>query len=259
MPGTQRPGKEVATSSHRKRVRSWNVPPTPAIPRGQTRQFGVRLSQRKANHGLHYTDITRDRVFLVYSLMTGTDLNIGALLKYVMQPNQSKEQLNDLLVNGFIKPNISPLGAPVMFVRNKDGSIRMCIDYRQFNKVTIKNKLTNAPAMCMDLMNRVFRQYLDMFVILFIYDILIYSRSENEHIDNLRIMLQILKEQNLFAKFHKCEFWLCSVAFVVHIVSSKGIEVDPKKTDMVKSLPRPLTPSVIKSFVWFSQLLLNVC
>ncbi|WMV09385.1 hypothetical protein MTR67_002770, partial [Solanum verrucosum] len=88
-----------------------------------------------------------------------------------------------------------------------------------------------------------------MFVIVFIDDILIYSRSENEHVDHLRIVLQVLKDQQLFAKFSKCEFWLRSIAFLGHIVSSKGIEVDPKKTDAVKSWPRPLTPSDIRSFL----------
>jgi len=97
--------------------------------------------------------------------------------------------------------------------------------------------LTNASLEFMDLMNKVFRQYRDMFVIVFIDDILIYSRSEDEHIDHLRIVLQILKDQKLFAKFSKCEFWLRSVAFLGHIVSSSGIEVDPKKTDAIKSWP----------------------
>ncbi|KAH0672821.1 hypothetical protein KY290_025051 [Solanum tuberosum] len=95
--------------------------------------------------------------------------------------------------------------------------------------------LFNALVEFMDLMNRVFRQYLDMFVILFIDDILIYLRSKDEQIDHLRIVLQILKDQQLFAKFSKCEFWLGSLAVLGHIISSKGIEVDPKKTDAVKS------------------------
>ncbi|WMV18613.1 hypothetical protein MTR67_011998 [Solanum verrucosum] len=101
----------------------------------------------------------------------------------------------------------------------------------------------------MNLMNRVFRQYLDMFVIVFIDDILIYSRSEDEHTNQLRIVLQVLKDQQLFAKFSKCEFWLRSVAFLRHIVSGKGIEVDPKRMDAVKSLPRPLSLSDIRSFL----------
>jgi len=95
--------------------------------------------------------------------------------------------------------------------------------------------LANAPAAFMDLMNRVFRQYLDMFVIVFIDDILSYSRSEEEHIDHLTIVLKIFKDQQLFAKFSKFEFWLRSVAFLRHIVSGKGIEIDPIKKDAVKS------------------------
>ncbi|WMV18336.1 hypothetical protein MTR67_011721 [Solanum verrucosum] len=113
--------------------------------------------------------------------------------------------------------------------------------------------LTNALAAFMDLMNRVFRQYLEMFVIVFIDDILIYSRSEDEHIDHWRIVFQILKDQQLFAKFYKCEFWLRSIAFLGHIISSKGIEVDPKKTDAFKSCPRPLSPSDIRSFLGLSS------
>ncbi|WMV09208.1 hypothetical protein MTR67_002593 [Solanum verrucosum] len=88
-----------------------------------------------------------------------------------------------------------------------------------------------------------------MFVIVFIDYILNYSRSEDDHINYLRIVLQILKDQQLFSKYSKCEFWLKSVAFLGHIVSSKGIEVDPKKTDLVKSWPRPLSLSDIKSLL----------
>ncbi|WMV09097.1 hypothetical protein MTR67_002482 [Solanum verrucosum] len=90
-----------------------------------------------------------------------------------------------------------------------------------------------------------------MFVIVFIDDILIYSRNGDDHIDPLRIMLQILKDQQLFAKFNKSEFWLRFVSCLSYIVSGKGIEVDPKKTNAVKSWPRPLAPSDIRSFFGF--------
>mgnify|MGYP000125134224 FL=1 len=86
--------------------------------------------------------------------------------------------------------------------------------------------LTDAPATFMDLMNRVFKQYLDLFVIVFIDDILIYSRSEEEHATHLRVVLQTLKDCQLFAKFSKCEFWLQSVDFLGHVVSSEGIRMD---------------------------------
>ena len=77
-----------------------------------------------------------------------------------------------------------------------------------------------------DLMNRVFRDYLDSFVIVFIDDILIYSKNEDEHESHLRLALQILKKHQLYAKFSKCEFWLRSIAFLGHIISSDGVEVD---------------------------------
>ncbi|GJR75566.1 putative reverse transcriptase domain-containing protein [Tanacetum coccineum] len=167
---------------------------------------------------------------------------------------------------GFIRPSHSPWGAPVLFVKKKDGSFRMCIDYRELNKLTIKNHyplpriddlfdqlqgaryfskidlrsgyhqlrvqdddisktafrtryghfefmvmpfgLTNAPAVFMDLMNRVCKPYLDKFVIVFIDDILIYSKTKEDHENHLRLMLDLLRKEKLYAKFSKCEFWL---------------------------------------------------
>ncbi|WMV20230.1 hypothetical protein MTR67_013615 [Solanum verrucosum] len=109
--------------------------------------------------------------------------------------------------------------------------------------------LTNAPAAFMDLMNRVFKQYLDLFVIVFIDDILIYSRNEEEHASHLRVVLQTLKDRQLFAKFSKCEFWLQSVAFLGHIVSSEGIRVDSQKIEAVKQWPRPTSATDIRSFL----------
>ncbi|XP_069145837.1 uncharacterized protein [Solanum lycopersicum] len=205
---------------------------------------------------------------------------------YRMAPAELKElklQLKDLTDKGFIQPSISPWGAPVLFVKKKDGTLRMCIDYRQLNKVTIKNKyplpriddlfdqlqgssffskidlrsgyhqlrvrdrdvpktafrtryghyeflvmsfgLTNAPAAFMDLMNRVFREYLDSFVIVFIDDILIYSKTKEEHEQHLRLTLQVLRQHQLYAKFSKCEFWLRSVTFLGHVVSGQGVEM----------------------------------
>ena len=229
---------------------------------------------------------------------------------YRMAPaelKELKEQLRDLLEKGFIRPSTSPWGAPVLFVRKKDGSLRMCIDYRQLNKVTIKNRyplpriddlfdqlqgakcfskidlrsgyhqvrvreadipktafrtryghyefrvlsfgLTNAPAVFMDLMNRVFKPFLDMFVIVFIDDILVYSRSEEEHADHLRTVLRVLQHQKLYAKFSKCEFWLTSVAFLGHIIGADGIRVDTQKIEAVKTWPTPTTPTEVRSFL----------
>ena len=211
-----------------------------------------------------------------------------SLPPYRMAPAELKElktQLQELVDRGFIRPSISPWGAPVLFVKKKDDTWRLCIDYRQLNKVTIRNRyplpriddlfdqlqgarvfskidlrsgyhqlrireldilktafrtiyghyeflvmsfgLTNAPAVFMDLMNRVFRPYLDRFVIVFIDDILVYSRSELEHERHLGLVLQTLRQYHLYAKFSKCEFWLSRVGFLERVVSAYGIYVDP--------------------------------
>ncbi|KAH0636244.1 hypothetical protein KY285_035987 [Solanum tuberosum] len=121
--------------------------------------------------------------------------------------------------------------------------------YGQYEFLVMSFGLTNAQKTFIDLMNRVFRQYLDSFVIVCIDDIVIYSRSEGDHMKHLRIMLQVLKDHQLYAKFSKCEFWLRSVAFLGHIVLGMGIEVDPKKMDAVKSRPRPLSPTGIIIFL----------
>ena len=236
----------------------------------------------------------------------------GAISKapYRMAPaelKELKEQLQELLDKGFIRPSVSPWGAPVLFVKKKDGSFRLCIDYRELNKVTIRNKyplpriddlfdqlqgaqvfskidlrsgyhqlkiktedvpktafrtryghyeflvlpfgLTNAPAVFMDLMNRVFRPYLDQFVVVFIDDILIYSKSLQAHEEHLKIVLQILKEEKLFAKLKKCDFWLDRISFLGHVISKDGISVDPKKVEAVVEWERPTNVSEVRSFL----------
>lgn len=175
-----------------------------------------------------------------------------------------KKQLEDLLDKKFIRPSVSPWGAPVLLVKKKDGSMRLCIDYRQLNKVTIKNRyplpriddlmdqlvgarvfskidlrsgyhqikvkdkdiqktafrtryghyefslmpfgVSNTPGVFMEYMNRILHDYLDRFVVVFIDDILIYSKSEEEHAEHLKIVLQVLSEKKLYAKLSKCEF-----------------------------------------------------
>ncbi|KAJ4704868.1 Retrotransposon protein, putative, Ty3-gypsy subclass [Melia azedarach] len=217
-----------------------------------------------------------------------------------MAPSELKElkvQLQELLDKGFVRPSVSQWGAPVLFVKKKDGTLRLCIDYRQLNKVTIRKKyplpriddlfdqlqgarvfskidlrsgyhqlkirdtdvpktafrtryghyeflvmpfgLTNAPAAFMDLMNRVFHPYLDRFVIVFIDDILVYSPSREEHAEHLRVVLQTLKNKQLYAKFSKCQFWLDRVAFLGHVISANGIYMDPQKIEAVVNWERP--------------------
>ncbi|GJY42798.1 zinc finger, CCHC-type, retrotransposon gag domain protein [Tanacetum coccineum] len=117
--------------------------------------------------------------------------------------------------------------------------------------------LTNAPAVFMDLMNRIFHEYLDKFVIVFIDDILVYSKSKEEHERHLRIVLEILRQKKLYAKFSKCEFWLQQVAFLGHIVSANDIIMDLSKVEAITKWPRPTTVTELmrkgEKFVWTDE------
>ncbi|GKD37616.1 putative reverse transcriptase domain-containing protein, partial [Tanacetum coccineum] len=109
--------------------------------------------------------------------------------------------------------------------------------------------LTNAPAVFMDLMNRVCKPYLDKFVIVFIDDILIYSRNEEEHANHLRIILELLRKEKLYAKFSKCDFWIRIVQFLGHLIDSQGLHVDPAKIEAVKNWTSPTTPTEVRQFL----------
>nr|GEV83936.1 hypothetical protein [Tanacetum cinerariifolium] len=192
------------------------------------------------------------------------DLIPGALLvvksPYRLAPSEMLEllnQLKELQEKGFIRPSYSPWGAPVLFVKKKDSALRMCIDYRELNKLTIKNRyplpriddLFDQLQVFMDLMNRVCKPYLEKFVIVFIDDILIYSRSEEEHKAYLKAILGLLKEEKLYIKFWKCEFWLKEVQFLGHVVNKEGIHVDPSKVESVKNWKTPESPTEIRLFL----------
>ena len=109
--------------------------------------------------------------------------------------------------------------------------------------------LTNAPIEFMDLMHRVFQPYLDQFVMVFVNEILIYSQSEEEHEDHLRVVLQLMRDHQLYSKFSKCEFWLTEVKFLGHVVSASGVSVDPEKVEAVMSWERPKSVFEICSFL----------
>ncbi|GKE09453.1 putative reverse transcriptase domain-containing protein, partial [Tanacetum coccineum] len=202
---------------------------------------------------------------------------------YRLAPFELEElsgQLKELQDKGFIRPSSSPWGAPVLFVKKKDGSFRMCIDYRELNKLTVKNRyplpkiddlfdqltryghfeftvmpfgLTNAPAVFMDLMNRVCRPYLDKFVIVFIDDILIYSNTREEHVEHLSLVLGLLKKEKLYAKFSKCEFWLREVQLLRHVINGNGIHVDPSKIEAIKNWKAPKTPTEVRLFLGMAR------
>ena len=111
------------------------------------------------------------------------------------------------------------------------------------------SELTNAPATFIDLMHKVFQPYLDQFVVVFVDDILIYSQSEEEHEDHLRVVLQLLRDHMLYTKFSKCEFWLTELRFFGHVVSASSVSVDPEKVEAVMSWERPKSVFKIRSFL----------
>ena len=127
--------------------------------------------------------------------------------------------------------------------------------YGHYEFIVMPFGLTNSPAAFMDVMNGVFRTYLDKFVVVFIDDILIYSKDKEEHTNHLRTMLQTLRKHQLYAKLKKCEFWLTEVTFLGHAVTKEGIKVDPQKINAVTEWPRPTNVTEVRSFSGFSRIL----
>ncbi|XP_027171642.1 uncharacterized protein LOC113771232 [Coffea eugenioides] len=155
---------------------------------------------------------------------------------YRMAPAELKElkiQLQDLLEKGFED------------IPKTTFSTR----YGHFEFAVMPFGLTNAPAAFMDLMQRIFKKYLDQFVVVFIDDILIYSKTREEHAKHLEVVLQILREHKLYAKFSKCEFWLTEISFLGHRVSEDGIAVDPAKVEAIMNWKQPETPTEVRSFL----------
>ncbi len=218
-----------------------------------------------------------------------------------------KLQLEELLAKGYIKPNKSPYGAPVHFVHKKDGTLRMCVDYRALNKATVKNRypllriddlfdrlsrakvfsridlrskyyqiriakgdqektacrtrygsyeflvmpfgLTNAPATFCTLMNDIFREWLDDFVVVYIDNILIYSGSLEEHEEHLRKVFQRLSENKLYAKLEKCKFGVMEVDFLGHRITQKGLKMDDHKVKAILDWELPKSVLALRSFL----------
>ncbi|GKC95434.1 putative reverse transcriptase domain-containing protein [Tanacetum coccineum] len=109
--------------------------------------------------------------------------------------------------------------------------------------------LTNTPAVFIDLVNCVCKPFLDKFVIVFIEDILIYSKNKKEYEEHLKAVLELLKKEKLYAKFSKCEFWIPKVQFLSHVIYSQGIHMDPAKIKSIKDWESPKTPTEIRQFL----------
>ncbi|WVZ76005.1 hypothetical protein U9M48_024012 [Paspalum notatum var. saurae] len=205
--------------------------------------------------------------------------------------DELKKQLDDLLEKGLIRCSVSPWGAPVLFVKKKDGSMRLCIDYRGLNAVTLKSKcplpqiddlldqlkgaryfskidlrsgyhqireedipktafvtryghheftvvsssLTNAPAYFMNMMNLILKEELDQFVVVFTDDILIYSKTSEQHKKHLRAVLEKLRRNQLYGKFSKSKFWREKITLLGHVWTTEGVSVDPEKVEAVSN------------------------
>ena len=224
-----------------------------------------------------------------------------------LELGELKKQLTELLGKGFIQPSSSPFGAPILFVKKKDGTMRMCVDYRALNAVTVRDVyplplidelfdrlrdakyfskldlrsgyhqlrvapvdvhktafrtplgsfefmvlpfgLTNAPSAFMRMMDSVFPPHSSPFVATYIDDVLIFSKTLEEHRAHLRHVLQTLRDRKLFAKRSKCMFAAKEVEFLGHIVSGEGIRADSSKLDVVRDWPTPKTVKQLQSFL----------
>ncbi|GKC12518.1 putative reverse transcriptase domain-containing protein, partial [Tanacetum coccineum] len=171
---------------------------------------------------------------------------------YRLAPTEMQElsnQLQELQDKGFIRPSCSPWGAPLRVHEAGIPKTAFRTRYGHFEFTVMPFGLTNAPAVFMDLMNRVCKPYLDKFVIVFIDDILIYLKSKEEHEVHLKLVLELLKKEKLFAKFSKCDFWLQEVQFLGHVINNNGIHVDPSKIEAVNNWKAPRSPTKIRSFL----------
>lgn len=218
-----------------------------------------------------------------------------------------RKQINEMLLKGHIRASRSAWAAPLLFVRKKDGTLRMCIDYRALNKLTVKNKyplpridelldqlqgatvfsaidlrsgyyqiplhesditktafttpmglyeftvlpmgLTNAPSVFQEVMNKVFSPLLGRCVVVYLDDILVYSKSPDDHMRDLRAVLQILKDNSLYAKLSKCEFNMPEVTFLGHVVSAAGVKPDPRKVSAVTDWQEPTDLTQMRQFL----------
>jgi hypothetical protein len=229
----------------------------------------------------------------------------------IAELDELRKQLDDLLSKGFIKPSTSPYGAPVLFVRKKDGTLRMCVDYRGLNKITRKNRhplpridelldrfrgaryyskldllsgyhqqrifephthktafrcryghfefnvvpfgLTNAPASFSNMMLRVLDPVLDKWVVVYLDDLLIYSKTKSEHLQHLRSVLALLRKNGLYAKLSKCSFMQDETEFLGHTITKDGIKTSAGLSKAIQDWPTPKSTKDVQQFLGLAQ------
>ena len=229
----------------------------------------------------------------------------------IAELDELRKQLDDLLSKGFIKPSTSPYGAPVLFVRKKDGTLRMCVDYRGLNKITRKNRhplpridelldrfrgaryyskldllsgyhqqrlfephthktafrcryghfefnvvpfgLTNAPASFSNMMMRVLDPVLDKWVVVYLDDLLIYSKTKAEHLQHLRSVLALLRKNGLYAKLSKCSFMQDETEFLGHTITKDGIKTSAGLSKAIRDWPTPKSTKDVQQFLGLAQ------
>ena len=224
-----------------------------------------------------------------------------------LELEEVRKQVKDLLAKGLIEPSASPFGAPILFVKKKDGTLRMCIDYRALNRITVRNQyplpriddlldqlagariftsldlqsgyhqiriteadrpktafktpmglyqfkvlsfgLTNAPSTFQSVMNAIFGDLVGKCVMVYLDDILVYSRTPAEHLAHLRAVLQRLREHKLYIKLSKCAFNKPELTYLGHVVGRTGVRVDPDKVRALREFPQPRNITELRAFL----------